>query len=71
MGLTGKLVSYSQAPDKRLIEITLEGIGKLSEGVIRSTVIIDPKGRVAHRWAKVSAAGHADKVREKLAELRG
>jgi len=33
IGLPGKLVSYSQAPDKRLIEITLEGIGKLSEGV--------------------------------------
>ena len=32
MGLTGQLVSYSQAPDKRLIEITLEGLGKLSEG---------------------------------------
>jgi hypothetical protein len=32
MGLTGNLVSYSQAPDKRLIEITLEGIGKISEG---------------------------------------
>jgi len=33
MGLTGQLVMYSLAPDKRLVEITLEGIGKLSEGV--------------------------------------
>jgi zinc protease len=33
MGLSGKLVSYSQAPDKRLVEITLEGIGRISEGV--------------------------------------
>src|SRR5688572_1179147 len=32
MGLKGKLVSYSQAPDKRLMEITIEGIGKISEG---------------------------------------
>jgi zinc protease len=32
MGLKGKLTSYSQAPDKRLMEITIEGIGKLSEG---------------------------------------
>jgi zinc protease len=32
MGLKGKLTSYSQAPDKRLMEITIEGIGKISEG---------------------------------------
>src|SRR4051794_41244932 len=32
MGLTGNLVSYSQAPDKRVIEITFEGIGKVTEG---------------------------------------
>jgi hypothetical protein len=32
MGLKGKLTSYGQAPDKRLVEITLEGIGKISEG---------------------------------------
>jgi peroxiredoxin Q/BCP len=38
-------------------------------GVIRSTVLIDPKGNVAHRWAKVRAAGHADEVRAKLEEL--
>jgi zinc protease len=33
MGLTGKMVSWSQAPDKRLVEINIEGIGKVSEGV--------------------------------------
>jgi peroxiredoxin Q/BCP len=44
--------------------------GKVSEGVIRSTVIIDPSGIVAHRWARVQAAGHARKVREKLEELQ-
>ena len=43
--------------------------GKLTVGTIRSTVLIDPAGKVAHHWAKVKAAGHADKVREKLAEL--
>ena len=43
--------------------------GKKSEGVIRSTVLIDPDGKVAHHWKKVSADGHAEKVREKLAEL--
>ena len=44
--------------------------GKKSMGVIRSTVIVDPKGRVAHHWPKVTAAGHAEAVRTKLAELR-
>ena len=44
--------------------------GKVSEGVIRSTVIIDPGGRVAHHWKRVSAKGHAEKVREKLEELQ-
>ena len=44
--------------------------GKKSIGVIRSTFLIAPDGVVAHRWAKVSAAGHAGYVREKLDELR-
>jgi outer membrane lipoprotein-sorting protein len=32
MGLKGKMVMYSQAPDKRVMEITLDGIGKVTEG---------------------------------------
>lgn len=44
--------------------------GRTTEGVIRSTVLIDPKGRIAHHWPKVKAAGHAEAVREKLAVLR-
>jgi peroxiredoxin Q/BCP len=44
--------------------------GKKTIGVIRSTVIISPAGKVAYHWAKVKAAGHADAVREKLKELR-
>jgi len=44
--------------------------GKKSIGVIRSTVIVDPKGVVVHRWARVTAAGHAGFVRAKVAELR-
>jgi len=43
--------------------------GKKTLGVIRSTVIIDPAGKVAHHWATVKAAGHAEDVRGKLAEL--
>ena len=44
--------------------------GRKSVGVIRSTVLIDPQGRVAHRWKKVRAAGHADHVAKRLADLR-
>jgi len=44
--------------------------GRTTQGVIRSTVLIDPKGHIAHHWPRVKAAGHAEKVREKLAVLR-
>ena len=44
--------------------------GRKSIGVIRSTVIVGPDGKVAHHWAKVKAKGHADTVRAKLEELR-
>ena len=45
--------------------------GRTSVSVIRSTVIVDPSGKVAHHWRKVKAAGHAAKVTERLRELRG
>ena len=44
--------------------------GKISEGPIRSTVIIDPAGRIAHRWKRAQSKGHAEKVRAKLAKLQ-
>jgi thioredoxin-dependent peroxiredoxin len=44
--------------------------GKVSMGIIRSTVIIDPAGKVARHWPKVKSAGHADEVRDALKELR-
>lgn len=44
--------------------------GRTTMGVIRSTVLIDPNGEVAHHWTKVKAKGHAEKVREKLEEVR-
>ena len=44
--------------------------GKITEGVIRSTVLIDPKGKIAHHWPKVKAEGHAEQVHSKLSELR-
>jgi peroxiredoxin Q/BCP len=44
--------------------------GRKSLGVIRSTVIISPEGKVVAHWPKVKSAGHADQVREKLKELQ-
>ena len=40
-------------------------------GVIRSSVLIDPAGKVAHHWRTVRAAGHAEQARKRLEELRG
>lgn len=36
--------------------------GKTYEGVIRSTVVIDPDGRVARVWPKVKPDTHGDEV---------
>lgn len=44
--------------------------GREVTGVIRSTVILDPAGKVAHHWKSVKAKGHAEHVRAKLAELQ-
>lgn len=42
--------------------------GKKSIGVIRSTFLIGPDGKIARPWYHVKADGHAEKV---LAELAG
>ncbi len=44
--------------------------GRKFLGVIRSTVIINPMGKIARHWPRVKSAGHADAVREELAALR-
>ena len=44
--------------------------GKVTMGVIRSTAIIDPQGKIARHWPKVKAQGHADDVKDALKELR-
>lgn len=44
--------------------------GKTSVGLIRSTFIIDPEGKVAEAMYNVRASGHAERLRKKLAELR-
>lgn len=44
--------------------------GKPVVGVIRSTVLIDPRGRVAKHWPSVKAAGHAAAVAQALREVK-
>jgi thioredoxin-dependent peroxiredoxin len=36
--------------------------GKSFMGIIRSTVLIGPDGRIAHVWPKVRVDGHAAEV---------
>ncbi len=43
--------------------------GKTYMGVIRSTFLVDPAGKVAHIWPKVSVNGHAEEVKAKLTDL--
>ncbi len=38
---------------------------------IRSTVMIDPAGTIRRHWPLVAPRGHAERVREKLAQLQG
>ncbi len=38
--------------------------GKKVTGIIRSTVVVDANGKVAHHWPKVSVKGHAAAVLE-------
>ena len=47
-----------------------QNYGKEYWGVVRSTVLIDPDGKVAYHWKSVKADGHAEAVREKLKELQ-
>ena len=45
--------------------------GKEREGIIRSTLLVDPQGVVRHAWPKVSVKGHVMAVLAKLEELQG
>ena len=44
--------------------------GRVTVGVIRSTVLIAPGGKVAHHWRRVKSKGHAASVAKKIAELQ-
>ncbi|MBO68932.1 MAG: peroxiredoxin [Acidiferrobacteraceae bacterium] len=44
--------------------------GKITEGVIRSTVLIDPRGKIVKHWKRVQAKGHSENVRKLLKTLQ-
>jgi len=44
--------------------------GRASMGILRSTFLVDPDGRIARAWPKVRPEGHAAEVREALAAAR-
>ena len=44
--------------------------GKITEGVIRSTVLIDPKVKIVKHWKRVQAKGHSEHVRKLLETLQ-
>jgi peroxiredoxin Q/BCP len=45
--------------------------GKKVEGVIRSTFLVSPEGKIARVWSGVKVDGHVDKVIAALEEARG
>jgi len=44
--------------------------GREYMGVVRSTFIVDPDGKIAAKWEKVRVKGHVEQVLEKLEELQ-
>ena len=45
--------------------------GKELMGTVRSTFLVDPLGNIAYIWPSVNPWGHANEVRQKVAELSG
>ena len=44
--------------------------GREYMGVVRSTFIIDPDGKIVAKWEKVKVKGHIEEVKKKLEELK-
>lgn len=44
--------------------------GKEYMGVARSTFLVNPEGKIAHIWHKVSVKGHPEEVRQVLEDLK-
>ncbi|NWG25266.1 MAG: peroxiredoxin [Pseudorhodoplanes sp.] len=44
--------------------------GRTFMGIVRTTYLIDPAGRIARVWEKVTVSGHADEVLEAARSMR-
>jgi len=44
--------------------------GREYYGVVRSTFLINPDGKIVHEWRKVKVKGHVEEVLQKLKEVR-
>ncbi len=45
--------------------------GRKYMGVVRTTYLIDPGGKVAERWDKVKVPGHVEAVRDRISTEQG
>ena len=57
------LIEYGVWKEKKMY-------GKLFKGVIRTTLLIDPRGNILYIWPKVQVFGHVKEVMNKLIELK-
>jgi peroxiredoxin Q/BCP len=44
--------------------------GREFRGVVRSTFLIDPEGKIAYLWPQVKVKGHVEAVKRRLMELQ-
>ncbi len=70
-GLSVRLLSD---PEHRVLAAygawgTKKMYGKEHQGVLRSTAIIDPHGKIARIWKKVRVKGHVEEVEKELKSL--
>lgn len=71
-GLTFTLLSDPQHEvcEKYGVWVEKQLYGKRYMGVERTTLLIDPEGRIAEVWSKVKVPGHVDDVAGTLTRLR-
>ncbi len=69
-----KITLLSDEEKKVLKEYQAWGLkknfGKEYEGVIRSTYIISPDGKICHSWKNVRVKGHVEIVKKRLVKLQ-
>ncbi len=67
-GLTFPLLADAdhEVAERYGVWVEKKNYGKTYWGIARTTFLVDPEGRVAHVWPKVSVDGHAAEVLETL-----